>query len=164
MAADQCGPDAIMDRAGCTAMRTMHGNSIPDPRVGERETMTRQAKIPGGVERRRYKRYRVKEGALAFLGAVPGSISDISEGGLAVHYVVFEKQPEEDLQLDIFFGRDDFYLADLPGRKVSDADSSPDVTFSRIRVRRMGVQFGELTGEQKSRLKYFILHNTLGDA
>ncbi len=125
---------------------------------------TRKPEIPGGVERRRHKRYRVKEGALAFLGTVPGSISDISEGGLAVHYVVFEKQPDDDLQLDIFFGRDDFYLADIPGRKVSDADSPPDSSFSRIRVRRMGVQFGELTGEQRSRLRYFILHNTLGEA
>ncbi|MFP7754851.1 PilZ domain-containing protein [Thermodesulfobacteriota bacterium B35] len=126
--------------------------------------MTEKAEIPGGVERRRHRRYRVKEGALAFLGTVPGSISDISEGGLAVHYVVFEKQPGDELQLDIFFGRDDFYLTDLPGRKVSEADSTPGTTFSRIRVRRMGVQFGELTSEQKSRLRYFILHNTLGVA
>ncbi len=130
---------------------------------GERWTMTNKPKIPGGVERRRHKRYRVKEGALAFLGTVPGSISDISEGGLAVHYVVFENQPGEDLQLDIFFGSADFYLADLPGIKVSEADSSPDTTFSRIRVRRLGVKFGELTREQRSRLEYFIHHNTIGE-
>ncbi len=126
--------------------------------------MTGKTKIPGGVERRRHKRYRVKEGALAFLGAVPGSITDISEGGLAVHYVVFDRQPGEELQLDIFFGRDDFYLADLPGKKVNEADSGPDATFSRIRVKRLGVQFGDLTGEQKSRLMYFIHRNTTGEA
>lgn len=121
---------------------------------------------PAGVQsdRRRHKRFRVKEGALAFLDTVPGTIVDISEGGMAIHYVVFEREPERQFRLDIFFAADDFYLADIPSKLVSDVRSQPESQFSAVRVKRLGIRFGELDDEQKARLKYFILHNTVAEA
>lgn len=115
-------------------------------------------------ERRSHKRFRVKEGALAFLDTVPGTIVDISEGGMAIHYVVFEKEPERRFRLDIFFAAEDFYLADLPSELVSDIRSQPESQFSAVRVKRLGIRFGELDDDQKARLKYFILHNTIAEA
>ncbi|NOQ47186.1 MAG: hypothetical protein GQ559_11050 [Desulfobulbaceae bacterium] len=123
--------------------------------------MEKQLDITGGVDRRRHQRFRVKDGALAFLGTVPGTIVDISESGMTVHYVVLEKEPERSLRLDIFFSGNDFYLPDIPSELVSDMSSLPDTPFSTLRVKRLGIKFGELTGKQKDKIKYFILHNTI---
>ncbi len=115
-------------------------------------------------ERRSHTRFRVKEGAMAFLGTTPGTIVDISERGMAIHYVVFEREPERQFRLDIFFAADDFYLSDLPSEIVSDTLSLSDSPFSAVRVQRLGIRFGELDDEQQRRLKYFILHNTVAEA
>ena len=115
-------------------------------------------------ERRQHPRYRVRDGALAFLGTTPGTIVDISEQGLAIHYVVLERKPDHRFQLDIFFADDEFYLADLPVEMVSDVSPEPQTLFSSIQVRRLGLKFGRLTDEQRDRLRYFILHNTVAEA
>ena len=117
-----------------------------------------------GRENRRHKRFRVREGALAFLGSVPGTITDISQGGISVNYVVFEKDPDQVLKLDIFFSAGDFYLPGIPGRIVSDEDYPSEAPFSAVQVKRLGIQFGELTSEQEASLKYFLLHNTISEA
>lgn len=117
----------------------------------------------GVAERRRHRRFRVKQGALAFLGSTPGTIVDISEGGLTVHYVVLERQPAAQLQLDIFFGGDDFYLQGIPGNLITDGQTLSDQLYSSLSVKRLGIQFGELSSEQRSRLKYFILNNTVSE-
>ena len=116
-------------------------------------------------ERRSHKRFRVKEGAMAFLGTVPGTIVDISESGMAIHYVVFEREPGRQFRLDIFFADDDFYLSDIPSEIISDTQSLSDSSpFSAVRVQRLGIRFCELNDEQERRLKYFILHNTVAEA
>lgn len=126
--------------------------------------MTFQQQSRPRRERRQHKRFRVKEGALAFLGTTPGTIVDISEGGLALHYVVFEQEPQRQFRLDIFFAEDDFYLPDIPSELVTDIRSQTESPFCAIRVKRLGIRFGELTSEQKERLRYFILHNTVSEA
>jgi hypothetical protein len=115
-------------------------------------------------ERRGRKRFRVKVGALAFLGTVPSTIVDISESGMAINYVVFEKEPDRRFRLDIFFAADDFYLPDIPTALVSDVQSLPESRFSAIRVKRLGLRFCELNKEQTARIQYFILHNTIAEA
>jgi hypothetical protein len=114
-------------------------------------------------ERRERKRFRVKEGALAFVGTVPCTIVDISESGLAINYVVFEKEPDRRFQLDIFFADDDFFLSDIPSALVCDVLSLPESRFSAIRVKRLGLRFCELDQEQIARIQYFILHNTIAE-
>ena len=116
-----------------------------------------------GRDRRRHKRFRVPEGVLAFLGSVPGTITDISQGGMCVNYVVFEKNPDQELKLDIFFSEGDFYLPGIPGRIVSDIDYSSKAPFSAVQVKRLGIQFGELTSEQETGLQHFLLHNTISE-
>ena len=102
---------------------------------------------------------------MAFLGTVPGTIVDISERGMAIHYVVFEREPERQFRLDIFFAADDFYLSDIPSEIISDTQSLSDSSpFSAVRVQRLGIRFCELNDEQERRLKYFILHNTVAEA
>lgn len=115
-------------------------------------------------DRRRHKRYRVKEGALALIDNIPGTIVDISSGGLTVNYIVFGKEPADQLRLDIFLSGEEFYLRDLPARLVNSASSGKSgATGGSIQVKRYGLQFGELTEHQKSTLRYFILHNTVAE-
>jgi len=115
-------------------------------------------------ERRKHKRYRVKNGALALIDNVPGTIVDISKNGMTINYVVFEKEPAENLRLDIFLSSDDFYLHDIPARLVNIIEkNSADTAYGSIHVKRYGLQFGELTEQQESNIKYFILHNTISE-
>ena len=115
------------------------------------------------ADRRRHKRYRVREGALAFLGPIPGTITDISRGGMSVKYVVFEKRPKQALKLDIFFPEEDFFLPDIPAFLVSDVDCPPEPPFSAVQIKRLGIKFGELSCEQEASLKHFLLHNTIAE-
>jgi len=55
-----------------------------------------------GTERRRHKRFRVKDEALVFFGKDTGTILDISQGGLSVHYAALEKKTPLPNHLDIF--------------------------------------------------------------
>jgi len=122
-----------------------------------------QKKTDAERDSRRHKRFRVREGALAFLGSVPGTITDISQGGMSVKYVVFENDIDQVVKLDIFFSEGDFYLPDIPGRIISDVDYPSEAPFSAVQVKRLGIQFGELTSEQEAGLKYFLLHNTTAE-
>ena len=111
-------------------------------------------------ERRAKKRFRVKDGALAFLGTVPGNIIDISELGVAVNYIIFEQKPERRFRLDIFFAEDDFYLSDIEAELVSDLQAGDESGDDSVSIRRLGLRFCELSDGQQDKLRYFILHNT----
>lgn len=119
---------------------------------------------PGkAVDRRRHKRFRAREGALAFLGSVPGRIVDISRSGMSFLYVVFEKRAAQSLTLDIFFPADDFFLRDIPVFLVSDIDCPARTPFVSVQVKRLGVRFAELSAEQKVSLQHFLAHNTIAE-
>ncbi len=111
-------------------------------------------------DRRTKKRFRVKEGALAFVGSVPGAIVDISEAGIAVNYAVFEQKPEGRFRLDIFFEDDAFALPDIEAEIVTERHSMAESGYIDVPVRRLGLRFCELSDGQQDKLRYFILHNT----
>ena len=114
-----------------------------------------------GTERRRHKRFRVKDDALVFLGKDTGTILDISRGGLSVHYAVFEKDPPIPRHLDIFFAHSRFYLPNLPVFLVDEVQTLPNPIFSSFQVKRLRIKFGLLSSEQQARLDDFIMHNTV---
>ncbi len=116
-----------------------------------------------GRERRQNERFSVKEGALAFLGTTPGAIVDISNTGIAVHYVVFERELAHTLELDIFFPENDFYLPGLPLQVVSERLVSGSF-LAMVEINRLGIQFGEMTKQQREKLQLFIHHNTISSA
>jgi len=116
------------------------------------------------TERRRYPRFRVREGAYAFINNIPFTIQDISEGGMKLQSVVFDETPLENLKVDIFVNNGKFYLQGLPVRLVcmlNDATASP---FSAVHAKHFGFMFENLSEQQKILLDTLITYNTVGEA
>ncbi len=116
------------------------------------------------IDRRTSKRFEVCDGAFAFINNTPFTIRNVSEGGMRLQSVVFEDAPQEDMTLDIFLRNENFYLQDIPVRLVNVQENHDNVPFSRLRVRCIGLQFGKLTAQQKTRLDFFISQTTTGEA
>ena len=112
-------------------------------------------------ERRCCPRFRVKNGALAFLGAVPGKIADIGLKGMSMKFVPMDKVEGKQLKIDIFVPDQDFYLPGISCRLVSEIDIPADAPFQVVRVKRLSLEFCDLTNEQQAGLQYFFKHNTL---
>ncbi|OQX20736.1 MAG: hypothetical protein BWK76_00020 [Desulfobulbaceae bacterium A2] len=111
------------------------------------------------TERRQHPRVMVKNGALAIIDNLPGTVIDISEGGLSLHHMVFEQEPRKNFRLDLFFQPDEPFLTDLPVELTSEIELEDET--DTIRLRRYGLRFCELNDNQRQQLKYFILHNAV---
>jgi hypothetical protein len=117
-----------------------------------------------GIERRVHKRYKAREGTVAFLGEplnIMGSVIDVSKGGLAFRYIANGKRPSESFELDILYSHEPVYIDRMPFRTVSDTEITGESGSKLFPLRRCGVQFGELTEVQKSQLEYLIENHTL---
>jgi len=114
-------------------------------------------------ERRQAPRIAVREGAVAFLGDVPGTILDISEKGISVRFMVFEQEPEPKCALDLFFAEENFYLAGLEAELVSDLPAYDSVDQKKNRARRLGLRFCDLTPAQYKALCSVIYRNQMAE-
>jgi hypothetical protein len=117
-------------------------------------------------ERRRYRRYRARDGAFATL--IPnerlGQIHDISKGGLSFCYLVEKRSPGPASEVNIVVAGTRFKLVRLPYRTVFDRELQRRFSFSPVRVRHMGLQFVALTPAQEDMLARFIRYHTTGRA
>jgi hypothetical protein len=106
----------------------------------------------GLAERRKRKRFKIKEGVFSILrGPSPqlGEITDASGGGLAFRYQGEEKLWKESSELEILALNDSFKIKRLPIRGVWDFKTAN-------KMRKRGVQFGRLTQRQRSQLRFFM--------
>lgn len=121
-------------------------------------------------ERRKYSRFHVHEGALAFISNRYGKIIDIGMQGLSFQYIVKANKPSlrhylqtAKISLDITFNIHKFCLVDLPIAIIYDQEMrSNDVYRSLLSKRRCGVRFKDPTTNQLSLLKRFIILNQFG--
>jgi hypothetical protein len=120
--------------------------------------------MSGSSERRKCSRFKVTEGAFAFINNTPFTIRNISEGGMQLHSVLFDDSPLDEMLVDIFLKKDNFYLQNIPVHLVRIKKNSAASSFSGLHDKCFGLQFGELTQQQKTRLDYFIAHGTTGEA
>ncbi len=130
---------------------------------GERRSMAAEER----VERRRHKRFRAQEGAFVGLGnhrIKLGEIIDISKGGLAFRYIDIGDRPIGTFELDISFKKTGFRLEKVPAKTISDLVITKDFPYSSTKMRRQGVQFGELTVKQITLLDHFISEYTIAEA
>jgi len=117
----------------------------------------------GGMERRRYKRYRLKNETFAFFGTHMGTLVDISQGGLAVQCAIVEQDPVFPAQVDVFVATPTFHhLPDLPFFLVGTTQAAPVSAYDRLMTKRFSLQFGPLTRNQLARLVHFIDGNGVG--
>jgi len=109
------------------------------------------------VERRRRKRFEIKEGVFCILhGPNPqlGEITDASGSGLAFRYQGEEKLWKNSSELEILITDDRVKIKGLPIRGIWDFETANN-------MRKRGVQFGSLTFEQRSHLSFFIRNYSL---
>jgi hypothetical protein len=115
-------------------------------------------------EKRNHPRFRVSDGAFAFINNIPFTIQNISEGGLQLQTVVIADSPSDDMLMDIVLKNDNFYLQNIPVRLVRFQKNISSSPFSNVHVKCFGLEFGELTSHQKIRLDSFIARSTTGQA
>ena len=117
------------------------------------------------VERRKHKRFKAPKGLFAVLKpgyTKVGSVLDISTRGLAFRYVDRE-EPPNGTDIDIFMIGHGFCLGRAPVKSVSDVEVVRGMPDHSITIRRCGVEFGELTPDQKSELQSFVQNHALGE-
>jgi len=118
------------------------------------------------IERRKHKRFRVKDGTFAVLGRRYGKIGhiiDMSMSGLAFSYIAGEEQGDRSYELSILLAEDSFHLTRIPFKTVWDTEAK-EVPFSTLAMRRCGVELGDLTERQISQMEYFVEKHTVGGA
>ena len=120
----------------------------------------------GRIERRKHRRFVVEEGVYVLLknnSSKLGQIRNISRGGLAFNYIVNGEKMHESFKVDIFISGRGFYLKDLPSKKISDFHIKNKLPFSTFAIRKVGIQFNELTQSQLSQLDNFMREHTAGE-
>jgi hypothetical protein len=118
-------------------------------------------------ERRLQKRFKAAEGAFAALvdqESRLGQIKDISSHGLSFRYIDSHEKLETASELKIILGDRGLYLDKVPFKIISDFKVENEFSFSRVHMRQIGLEFGELTAGQRDRLDRFIKHHTIGEA
>ncbi len=101
---------------------------------------------------RKCQRYEVKDGLIA-LDSVYGELIDISFGGLSFRYNAYEKLLKKPVEFGIIFGGETLYFDNIPLESITDLPLDDD---SDGTTRRCGMQFGDLSHEDLTRLARFI--------
>ena len=120
------------------------------------------ARMP--VERRQQPRYKAADGVFAALlshNSKLGQIKDISEIGLSFRYIDSGDPSDEPSELKIIVGERGVYLDHLPFKKVNDFEVKSENSFSALKMRQNGLQFGNLTSQQRIRVERLLQNHTL---
>ena len=117
-------------------------------------------------ERRQQKRFKAQQGAFAALVAHEsrlGQIKDISMRGLSFRYIDNNEKLDNVDELKIILDSEGLYLDNVPFKKISDFEIESEYSFSTVKMRQIGLEFGELTSAQRNRLDQFIKHHTIDE-
>ncbi len=117
----------------------------------------------GVVERRKHKRFKVKEGLFAVITSdnKMGQIKDISRGGLTFQYIGHGEPLSDSAEMEIFSTVYDFYFKKVPIKSVVDIEVDDDIPFSSVSMKQLRIQFGEMTRIQLGLLGYLLQYYTL---
>jgi len=111
------------------------------------------------AERRRHKRYKLKDGLYAVLWPIAnvlGEVLDISQGGLCFRYIDLERPGKMSSTLDIFSVDGNIHMRRIPFRIISDDDVLSEYPKAAVKVRKCRIQFGEFTKQMSSQLVQLI--------
>lgn len=107
------------------------------------------------IERRKHRRYNLRQGVFAGFRPNMGEIIDISIGGVLFHYLEFTKSFYEKNDF-IVCSEDGCCLDSFPCRIVSDRLLASESSLSQIVTRQRRVMFDPLSKEQQDLLYDFI--------
>ncbi len=116
------------------------------------------------VERRKQRRFNVKDSAIAIPKSDPkkqGQIIDISRGGLAYIYNESDDLSKEFAELAIIMADKNFNLDNIPCKTISDVTLPDGAPLGFMPMKRRSIQFGELTANQTDRLDHLIENHTI---
>ena len=119
------------------------------------------------TERRKHRRFRIKENAFAVINQAPVKlvpILDISMGGLSIYMDDGTKWMNDSQKLEIMAADCSFYLDSIPFEILSNFKAFPGDASNIQDTRRYSLKFGNLRPVQKGRLKYLIRNYTRGDS
>ena len=113
------------------------------------------------IERRQFKRHVVQEHGFEVFSAeleITGNLKDISEGGFAYQYTPINGGGGSSEVVDILGkGPDRLFLAGLVCKRIYDiTELAADRTFTGAEIRLRGLEYVELTEEQKRKLEVLI--------
>jgi len=118
----------------------------------------------GLFERRFHQRFEACSGAIASSQLeVVGQIVNISETGLEFRYVASRERTQELTVLSIELTDHTFRLDQLPFKVVWDFATPQGFSIGPISLRHCGVEFRNLTDDQRRALHYFIQNHTTVD-
>lgn len=122
------------------------------------------------IERRKSKRYKVREGAFAVLkpnsnSSKIGNIIDISMTGMAFHCVDTQESETktDDFNMDIFMSGSGFMVDHIPFRIVSEIVIPKEIPFYSVVTRRLGIEFNAMPPQKVSMLEHFMRKHTRVD-
>lgn len=119
-------------------------------------------------DRRQSKRLIIKEGTYGVFsspaGEKLGSLHDISTRGLSFIYPDHSTAARESGELEIFSEDLKINIVRLPYRNVNDFECVKLYPFEWRKVRRRGVEFGELTSEQFLQIDLIIKNHSVPDS
>jgi len=90
-----------------------------------------------------------------------GQLLDISKEGLSLPYFSNDERSHNYSNLGIFVSGGNFTIDAIPFKTVSDNELAKGSPFSKINLRRYGVQFENLIPDQISKLDHFLKNHTL---
>lgn len=92
-----------------------------------------------------------------------GDIIEISRGGLSFNYIENEEILSGFKELDIIFAEKNFHLTRLPFIAVEDTSLLDEGPFNALSMKRMTIQFKDLTRRQKEKIEHLINNYTIGE-
>jgi hypothetical protein len=121
------------------------------------------------VEHRKHVRFLPQPNTFAALGtnySRVGKVKNISLDGLSFEYLYGESIKKNSSQVDIFLVGNLFHLYNLPCRPVYDIEIHvPHVNDRYIKslsTRRCGIEFTEISKDDRAQLRLFLEAHTVG--
>lgn len=115
------------------------------------------------IEKRKNKRFQVKDGAYTILSYNPtimGQIINVSKDGLAVRYTGKRKLLSDSNEIDMFRSNVGFYLEKIPVKTILEYKISGKLPFSPKKKWQRQVQFIDLTNDQMVQIDHFLQNYT----
>ena len=118
------------------------------------------SKKENSQEQRRYKRHSTKSGAFALLKSqdleILGSVKDISNDGICLTHIDENQEFDEPSSIMVNLITEDTCYENFPSKNLWAIEEEAGFVAARVKMRRRGIQFGELTQEKQFQLDEFI--------